>query len=140
MEPAVGQLHTLSQPLCIKPYAVYEGHHVERHAPLKEPPIISPPLHHQGKTRQLRRPSVDVEAEEVLLKNQPGYVAEAVAALQIDSLEQLIGFDQDMPGATGRIDEGQLLGVERAGRDGRKLRFDLVGLLGGLDVVAPSAL
>ena len=44
--------------------------------------------------------------------DQLGYVAEAVAALQIDSLEQLICFDQDVPGATGRIDKGQRLGVE----------------------------
>ena len=65
MEPAVGQLHTLRQPLCIEPRAVHEGHHVERDAPLKEPSIIAPPLHHQGKTRQLRRPPVDVETEEV---------------------------------------------------------------------------
>ena len=58
-----------------------------------------------------------------------------IAALQVDGLEELIGLHQDVPGATGRVDEGQLLGVELAGRDGGELSVDLVGLLGGLDVV-----
>ena len=40
-----------------------------------------------------------------------------------------------MAGATGRVDQGQRFGVELTGRDGRKLRLDLVGLLSRLDVV-----
>ena len=134
-KPVVGQLHALSQPLRIEPLAVHQYHHVELYTPFKEPPIISPPLHHQCKARELRRPPVDVEAEEVLFQDQLSHIPLAIAALQVDGLEQIISFHQDVPGATGRVDEGQRLGVERAGRDGRKLRFDLVGLLGGLDVV-----
>jgi hypothetical protein len=90
---------------------------------------------HQDKARQLRRPLVDVEAEEVLLKDQLRHIPLAVATLQIDGFEQLISFHQDVPGPAGRVDQGQLLGVERARRDGLELRLDLVGLFGGLDVI-----
>jgi hypothetical protein len=102
----------------IQPLTLPQGHDVELHAALEEPPIIRPPLHHQRKTSQLRRPPVDVEPEQVLLQDQPRDVAQAVAALQVDRLEQVVGLHVDVPGAAGRVHEGQFLGVEGAGREG----------------------
>ncbi|MCY1442987.1 hypothetical protein D9M71_593810 [compost metagenome] len=78
---------------------------------------------------------VDVEAEKILLQDQLCHIALPVATLKVDSLEQVIGLHQDVPGATGRVDQGQLFRVEAFGRDGRELRHDLIGLLGGLDVI-----
>ena len=127
--------HAGANALRIEARAIHQRHHVELHPPLKQPPVIRPPLHHQRKARQLRRALVDVEAEEVLLEDQLRDVALPIAALQVDGLEELIGLHQDVPGATGRVDEGQGLGVELAGRDGCELRVDLIRLLGGLDVV-----
>ena len=127
LQPVVRELHghlgVLRQSLRIEARAIHQRHHVElqpfiSRAALKQPPVIRPPLHHQRKARQLRRALVDIEAEEVLLEDQLRDVALPIAALQVDGLEELIGLHQDVPGATGRVDEGQLLGVELAGRDG----------------------
>ncbi|EXI74947.1 MAG: hypothetical protein AW10_04224 [Candidatus Accumulibacter appositus] len=135
LQPVVPEHHPFRQPLRIEPRAIHQGHHIELHPPLKQPPVIRPPLHHQRKARQLRRTLVNIEAEEVLFEDQPRHIALPITALQVDGLEELIGFHEDVPGATGRVDERQLLGVELARRDGRELYLDLVGLLGRLDVI-----
>ena len=40
-----------------------------------------------------------------------------VAPLLVDRLEQVVGFDQDVTGAAGRIEQRQFFGIQAGGRD-----------------------
>ena len=52
--------------------------------------------HHQGEGRKLRRPVVDLHAEQVFLQDQCRDVLGPVAPLLVDRFEQVIRFDQDV--------------------------------------------
>ena len=87
------------------------GHAAGRLA-VKDAAVIGTGLHHQGEGRKLSRPVVDLQAEEVLLQDQPRNVLGPVAPLLVDRLEQVVGFDQDVAGAAGRVEQRQFFGVQ----------------------------
>ena len=121
LEAALRQ-QSLRDVMRIQPLAVLNRHDVHDRGIVrrKDAPVIRPRPHQHSKARHLRGTVVDVEPEEILLQNQPRNVPETIAPLLIDRLEEIIGFDKDMAGAAGRIDQGEVLGIEFLGRDLRR--------------------
>ena len=88
----VGKVDGIGQSLHIQPIAVHQRHHIELNAALKQATIITSSLHHQRKAGQLGCPLVNIEAKQILLQDQLRNLPLLIATLQIDRLEQLIGF------------------------------------------------
>ena len=78
-------------------------------AALEDAPVIGTGLHHQREGRKLGGPVIDLQAEEVLFQDQPRDVLGPIAPFLVDGFEQIIGFDQDMAGTAGRVEEASVL-------------------------------
>ena len=130
----------------IQPFALLQAEHIELGRLVEQAAVVSAGFHQQGKARHLRGTVVNVQAVEVFLQNQARYGSSLVAALQVDGLEHVVGDDQYVAAAAGRVEHGDGLRIEaaavlvHAGLDeGIQLRMHLGRLLGGLDVIRPLA-
>ena len=108
--------------------------------------VVGAGFHQQGKTGQLGGAVVNVQAVEVFFQNQAWYVAQPVAALQVNRLEHVVGHHQNVAAAAGGVQTGdgfRVQGVAILGNAGLdqciELSLHFGRLLGGLDVVGPFA-
>src|SRR5262249_11503432 len=68
-------------------------------------------------------------------KNERWDILSPVATLLIDGFEEVVGLDQDVTGATRRIEQGEFFRVQAGRSDRLELRLPFRRLLGWLHVV-----
>ncbi|EME68574.1 hypothetical protein H261_17768 [Paramagnetospirillum caucaseum] len=111
-----------------------DRHHIHADRTVEDPTIIRPCLHQQRECRHLCGTIIDIQAEQILLKDQTRHIPQHIAAFKVDFFEQVVGFHQDMTRPAGGIEEGDFLGVQFLWRDRGEFRLHLIGLFGWLDV------
>ncbi len=90
---------------------ILDRHDVRLRLAVENAPVVGPSFHHQGQCCKLGSTVVDLQAVEVLLDNQGRDVLRPVAPLLINRFQQVVGFDQDVTGAAGRVKQGEFFRI-----------------------------
>ena len=107
---------------------------------VKDAAVIGTSLHQEGEGRKLSGTVVDLQTEKVLGQDELGDVPQAVAPFEVNLLQKVVGFHEDVARAAGWVHKREFFGIQTLRRDLLKRGQHFGRLLGRLDVELHFAL